>query len=89
MTDSPDPTTAVRAAALVRAELAARTSYGRLLALLAAGTHDIAGAEDALADALLDAVIYDAHPYGHPVDGRAGVLPTLDAVALRRFHGRA
>ena len=38
-------------AALVRAELAARTSYGRLLALLAAGTHDIAGAEDALADA--------------------------------------
>ena len=38
-------------AVLVRAELAARTSYGRLLALLAAGTHDIAGAEDALADA--------------------------------------
>ena len=31
-------------AALVRAELAARTSYGRLLALVAAGTHDIAGA---------------------------------------------
>ena len=51
MTDSPDPTTAARTAALVRAELAARTSYGRLLALLAAGTHDIAGAEDALADA--------------------------------------
>ena len=38
-------------AALVRAELTARTSYGRLLALLAAGTSDIAGAEDALADA--------------------------------------
>ena len=35
----------------MRAELAARTSYGRLLALVAAGTHDIAGAEDALADA--------------------------------------
>ena len=35
----------------MRAELAARTSYGRLLALLAAGTSDIAGAEDALADA--------------------------------------
>lgn len=38
-------------AALVRAELAARTSYGRLLAVLAAGSSDIAGAEDALADA--------------------------------------
>jgi predicted RNA polymerase sigma factor len=41
-----------REAALVRAEIAARTGYGRLLALLASGTHDIAGAEDALADAL-------------------------------------
>lgn len=40
-----------RDAALVRAETAARTGYGRLLALLASGTHDIAGAEDALADA--------------------------------------
>jgi RNA polymerase sigma-70 factor (ECF subfamily) len=41
-----------RDAALARAEVAARTGYGRLLALLAAGTHDLAGAEDALADAL-------------------------------------
>ncbi|TWS17715.1 RNA polymerase subunit sigma-70 [Tsukamurella asaccharolytica] len=37
--------------AQVRAENAARTSYGRLLALLAARTHDVASAEDALADA--------------------------------------
>ncbi|WP_336671981.1 RNA polymerase sigma factor [Tsukamurella sp. USMM236] len=35
----------------VRAENAARTSYGRLLALLASRTHDLAAAEDALADA--------------------------------------
>ncbi|MDF0530113.1 sigma factor [Tsukamurella sp. 8F] len=35
----------------MRAEAAARTSYGRLLALLAARTHDVAAAEDALADA--------------------------------------
>ena len=41
-----------REATLVRAEVVARTSYGRLLAILAAGTHDLAGAEDALADAL-------------------------------------
>ena len=52
-----------RRAALVRAELAARTSYGRLLALLAAGTSDIAGAEDALADAFERAL------RSWPVDG--------------------
>lgn len=38
------------------AELAARASYGRLLSLLAVRTHDVAGAEDALADAFLAAV---------------------------------
>ncbi|SDY84478.1 RNA polymerase sigma factor [Herbiconiux ginsengi] len=37
--------------ARARAELAARGSYGRLLSLLAAPTRDVAGAEDALADA--------------------------------------
>ena len=42
-------TTAARARAT--AEAAARDSYGRLLALVAASTHDIALAEDALADA--------------------------------------
>lgn len=38
------------------AELAARASYGRLLALVAVRTGDLAGAEDALADAFLAAV---------------------------------
>lgn len=38
------------------AELAARDSYGRLLALLSARTHDIALAEDALADAFAKAL---------------------------------
>jgi len=37
--------------ARARAELAARASYGRLIAVLAAPTGDIAAAEDALADA--------------------------------------
>ncbi|WP_082541445.1 RNA polymerase sigma factor [Microbacterium sp. Root166] len=37
--------------ARVAAEKAARSSYGRLLALVAASTHDVALAEDALADA--------------------------------------
>lgn len=38
------------------AELAARESYGRLLSILAVRTHDLAGAEDALAEAFLAAV---------------------------------
>jgi len=37
-------------------EAVARESYGRLVALLAARTRDVAGAEDALADALLAAL---------------------------------
>ncbi|POH63992.1 MULTISPECIES: RNA polymerase sigma factor [Cryobacterium] len=43
--------------ALARAELAARASYGRLLAVLAAPTGDIAAAEDALSDAFERALI--------------------------------
>ena len=38
------------------AELAARTSYGRLLAILAAGSRDIAAAEDALTEAFIAAL---------------------------------
>jgi RNA polymerase sigma-70 factor (ECF subfamily) len=38
------------------AERVARQSYGRLLALLAVRTHDVAGAEDALADAFAAAL---------------------------------
>lgn len=38
------------------AELAARASYGRLLAILAIRTHDVAGAEDALAAAFVAAL---------------------------------
>src|SRR5262245_49137220 len=37
-------------------ELVARTSYGRLLAYLSSETRDVAGAEDALGEALLDAL---------------------------------
>ncbi|WP_291409801.1 sigma factor, partial [Devosia sp.] len=38
------------------AERAARESYGRLLAFLAARTRDVAGAEDALAEAFASAL---------------------------------
>ena len=37
-------------------EAVARFSYGRLVAYLAARTRDVAGAEDALSDALLQAL---------------------------------
>src|SRR5688572_17432862 len=37
-------------------ERVARESYGRLIAYLAARTHDVAGAEDALADAFVAAL---------------------------------
>ncbi|WP_041833634.1 RNA polymerase sigma factor [Actinoplanes sp. N902-109] len=44
--------------ASARAEAAARTGYGRLLALLAARSGDIAGAEDALSEAFEQALIH-------------------------------
>lgn len=44
------------ASAEVRAEELARTSYGRLLAILAASSRDIESAEDALADAFARAL---------------------------------
>ena len=43
-------------AAWQRAEAAARGSYGKLVAFLAARTHDVAGAEDALAEAFATAL---------------------------------
>ncbi len=48
MNDPADPRRAAAAAA--------RTSYERLLAFLAARSHDLAGAEDALADAFREAL---------------------------------
>jgi len=49
--DEPGPVTCSASVAARSASAAARDSYGRLLALLAASTSDLAGAEDALADA--------------------------------------
>lgn len=42
--------------------------------------------EERLAGEVLDAWIFEAHPYGHPVLGRAGVLALLDAEKARAFH---
>jgi RNA polymerase sigma-70 factor (ECF subfamily) len=45
------------AAAALAAEAAARRSYGKLIAFLAARTHDVAGAEDALHEAFATALV--------------------------------
>jgi predicted RNA polymerase sigma factor len=67
--------------AQVRAELTARTSYGRLLAVLAAPTGDIASAEDALADAFERALTRWPHD-GVP-DNPEGWLLTVARNRLR------
>lgn len=72
---SPDPRAAARAA-----ETAARRSYGKLVALLAARTRDIAGAEDALAEAFATALA-DWPRQGVPLNPEAWLL----TVARRRL----
>jgi RNA polymerase sigma-70 factor (ECF subfamily) len=61
------------------AELAARRSYGKLVAFLAARTRDVAGAEDALSEALL-AALADWPVRGVPANPEAWLL----TVARRR-----
>ena len=62
------------------AELAARQSYGRLIAFLAARTGDVALAEDALADAFARALV-DWPVHGLPDNPQAWLL----TVARRRM----
>ncbi len=79
---------AADAAARAAAEAVARRSYGRLVALLAARTHDVAGAEDALAEAFAAALV--DWPAGGVPDNPEGWLLTvarrrqIDAVRRQR-----
>lgn len=41
--------------------------------------------EEDLAREVLEGWLYEGHPYGHPVAGRAGVLPTFDSADAQRF----
>jgi predicted RNA polymerase sigma factor len=66
------------------AERAARTSFGRLVALLASRTRDIAGAEDAAADALV-AALEQWPATGVPVNPEGWLF----TVARRRLSDRA
>jgi zinc protease len=43
----------------------------------------LASDTEALGEAAFHAILYEGHPYGHPVRGRAGVLPLLDADDVR------
>ena len=78
-------TSAAASSAHIAAEAAARTAYGRLIALLARDSRDIAAAEDALADALARALAR------WPADGvPASPDAWLLTVARRQLgHGRA
>jgi RNA polymerase sigma-70 factor (ECF subfamily) len=67
-------------AARAAAEAVARRSYGRLVALLAARTRDVAGAEDALSEAFAAALV-DWPAHGVPGSPEAWLL----TVARRRW----
>jgi RNA polymerase sigma-70 factor (ECF subfamily) len=76
------------AAAAEAAEAAARRSYGKLVALLAARTRDVAGAEDALAEAFA-AALADWPGGGVPRNPEAWLLTVarrrmIDALRRRR-----
>jgi RNA polymerase sigma-70 factor (ECF subfamily) len=79
--------------AYAAAEAVARRSYGKLVALLATQTGDIAAAEDALADALASAL---AHwpTHGNPENPEGWLLAAarrkmIDAIRRRRTAERA
>jgi RNA polymerase sigma-70 factor (ECF subfamily) len=85
---SPEHQAAARAA-----EAAARRSYGKLVALLAARTRDIAGAEDALAEAFATALA-DWPRHGVPANPEAWLLTVarrrlVDEMRRRVHHERS
>jgi RNA polymerase sigma-70 factor (ECF subfamily) len=75
--------------AAATAEAAARRSYGKLVAILAARTGDVAGAEDALSEALVAALV-DWPAHGVPTNAEGWLLTVsrrrlIDGVR-RRVH---
>lgn len=44
--------------------------------------------EEALGEEMLNAVLYEGHPYGHPVQGRGGTLGLLQPDDARTFYER-
>jgi zinc protease len=48
-------------------------------------TDDLMGSEEELGRVAFDALLYEGHPYGHPVAGRAGEVELLTPDDLRSF----
>jgi zinc protease len=42
--------------------------------------------EEALGQEVMDAMLFEGHPYGHPVKGRTGTLPLIDAERVAAFY---
>jgi len=85
---SPDAITSAEEEAHAAAETAARRSYGKLLAYVAAQTRDVAAAEDALAEAFARALA-DWPKSGVPHQPEAWLLTAarrkaIDAVRRRK-----
>jgi RNA polymerase sigma-70 factor (ECF subfamily) len=81
---------AVMRGAAAAAEAAARRSYGKLVAFLAARTRDVAGAEDALS-AAFEAALRDWPAHGVPASPEAWLLTAarrqlIDAARRRKTH---
>lgn len=49
---------------------------------------ELLSSEESLGYEFFDAVLWEGHPYGHPVQGRGGSLPTLTPELARAFHAR-
>ncbi len=79
--------TAQAPGARAAAEAAARQSYGKLVAFLAARTRDVAGAEDALADAFAAALERWPHD-GVPDRPEAWLLAVARRRGIDAFHRR-
>lgn len=45
--------------------------------------------DEALGQEVFDTWLYEAHPYGHPVEGRAGTIDALDGEDVEAFLGSA
>ena len=69
------------------AEDVARRSYGKLVAYLAAGTHDLAAAEDALSEAFASALI-DWPLHGCPANPEAWLLTVARRKIIDSFRSR-
>ncbi|MCP4804226.1 MAG: insulinase family protein [Proteobacteria bacterium] len=52
-------------------------------------TVGILDSNEALGDATFDTLVNEGHPYGHPIEGRSGVVGLLDVDAVQAFHADA